>query len=370
MCMPRPLPRYVRRQTTRHGKTVYYFRRDRGGSRIRLRKFGTAEWDAEYAAALAGSLAIVTPTKKGSVGSLRWLWERYREVEAWTGLAPSTRRQRENIMLRVLAKVGDRPAGAITRKDIVATRDAKKGTPHAARHFIDTMRGMYEWALEAEHVKVDPTAAVKAPAFKKGKGFKIWSEDEVDAYEARWPIGTRQRVWLDVLVFTGLRRGDAVLLGKQHVRNGEATLRTEKSGEIVEVTIPILPVLQRTLDAGPTADLIFISNANGKPFVKESFGNAFKDACKAAGVNAKGKAAHGLRKVGATRCANAGATIHQLMAIFGWRTEKEALVYTKEADRRRLSRQAMSMIEGTPAEQKSASPDGEVRHFDKILLEK
>ena len=36
-------------------------------------------------------------------------------------------------------------------------------------------------------------------------------------------------MWLDVLLFTGLRRGDAVILGRQHVRDGVATLRTEKS---------------------------------------------------------------------------------------------------------------------------------------------
>jgi integrase len=53
----------------------------------------------------------------------------------------------------------------------------------------------------------------------------------VAAYEARWPIGTKERVWLDVLLYTGLRRGDAVRLGRQHVRDGVATLRTEKSQE-------------------------------------------------------------------------------------------------------------------------------------------
>jgi hypothetical protein len=62
-----------------------------------------------------------------------------------------------------------------------------------------------------------------------------------------WPLGTRQRVWLDVLLYTGLRRGDAVRIGKQHVHNGVATLKTEKSNYTVEVNLPILPTLQRRL---------------------------------------------------------------------------------------------------------------------------
>jgi hypothetical protein len=64
--------------------------------------------------------------------------------------------------------------------------------------------------------------------------------------ERRWPIGTKERVWLDVLLYTGLRRGDAVIIGRQHVRDGVATLRTEKSQREMIVTLPILPVLQRT----------------------------------------------------------------------------------------------------------------------------
>jgi integrase len=47
----------------------------------------------------------------------------------------------------------------------------------------------------------------------------------------------RERVWLAVLLYIGLRRGDAVQLGRQHVREDIATIRTKKSG--VPVTVPI-----------------------------------------------------------------------------------------------------------------------------------
>ena len=49
----------------------------------------------------------------------------------------------------------------------------------------------------------DPTAGVRNPKRKSGPGFRAWTEDDVIAYERRWPIGTRQRVWLDVLLYTG-----------------------------------------------------------------------------------------------------------------------------------------------------------------------
>jgi integrase len=60
---------------------------------------------------------------------------------------------------------------------------------------------------------------------------------------------------LDVFLYTGLRRGDAARLGRQHVRNGVIEIDTEKTG--MRVTIPILPVLQASLKAGPVGELAF-----------------------------------------------------------------------------------------------------------------
>jgi len=155
-------------------------------------------------------------------------------------------------------------------------------------------------------------------------------------------LGTKERVWIDVLLFTGLRRGDAVGLGGQHVRIGDETVRTEKSQGAVTVYLPILPILQATLDAGPVGDLAFIVGKSGKPFTKESFGNAFKEACVKAGL--LHHSTHGCRKIGATRAAKNGATVAQLNAIFGWSGTAMASLYTQAADRKRLAREAMAKV--------------------------
>jgi hypothetical protein len=54
-----------------------------------------------------------------------------------------------------------------------------------------------------------------------------------------------------------------------------------------------------------------------------------------------------LRKAGATIAAENGATAHQLMAIFGWDTLKQAEVYTKAANQKRLAENSMHLIEAT-----------------------
>jgi integrase len=336
--MPRPRPPHLHRQISRHGRAIWYVRFGHG-PRIRIRaEYGTLAFDAEYHAAVAGA-----PTRKAtpSQSSLKWLLTLYRETTAWTDLSAATRRQRDNIFKQVIETAGHEPYGRITQATIIAGKERRANTPAQARNFLDAMRGLFRWAHEKGLVKIDPTNGVGNPPRKAGEGFTPWTEDQVAKYQARWPLGTRQRVWLDVLLYTGLRRGDAVRLGRQHVRNGVATIKTEKSGLSVEVDLPILAVLQATLDAGPCGDLTFIAGANGRPLTKESFGNEFKVACKEAGVPGS---AHGVRKIAATTAADNGATEYELMAIFGWTDPKMAALYVRAANRRKLAARAMQKL--------------------------
>ena len=365
--MPRPRPPYLQRQTNRHGKAVWYVR-IRPNPRVRVRgEYGSPEFTAAYQAALEGK-PIEAPEAGNPAGTLSWLLARYRETNAWRDLSMATRRQRENIFLHIIEKSGREAYRAIDRKSVTAGRDRRSKTPAQARNFLDAMRGLFRWALEADLVKIDPTADVSNPKRKKGAGFPIWTEDEDERYQSRWPLGTKERVWLDVLLYTGMRRGDAVMFGRQHVRNGVATFRTEKSGETVTITMPVLPILQATLDAGPTGELAFIAGGKGKPLTKESFGSMFKTACVEAKVY--GKSAHGLRKIGATRAANNGATVNQLEALFGWSGGGMASLYTRSADRARLGLQAAGMLVRNDQATSMPSPDEKVGAAIAILKPK
>lgn len=334
--MPKKIPQFVYREISRHGKSVYYFRRGKG-IRTRLPDLNATDFDEKYHDALVAN----APPKKvvSGAGSLKWLIDRYRETGAYRGLSAATRKQRDNIFKHVVENAGHAPYKAVTRRKIVQGREDRAATPAQARNFLDAMRGLFRWAFEAELMTNDPTAGVKNPPRPKSAGFAAWTEEEVVAYEERWPIGTKERVWLHVLLYTGLRRGDAVRIGRQHVRGGIATIRTEKTG--TEVSIPILPSLADTIAIGPTGDLAFIVGETGKPLTKESFGNMFRAACNAAGVK---KSAHGVRKIGATRAAEAGATVAELEALFGWTGGTMASLYTKTADRKRLAKSASEKI--------------------------
>jgi integrase len=338
--MPRARPPYLSREVTRHGKPVWYVRR--GGKRIRLMaEYGTPEFTAEYQAALAAYQPVAEV--RTAAGTLAWLVECFRGTAAWQARSDSTRAKWDGIYRQALKGSGNAPLSAITSKAVRDGLERRAHTPGQAQHFLNAMRALFRWATKVQLVKSDPTAGIEAPARRRDAGIRPWTEDDVASYERRWPIGTRQRVWLDVLLYTGLRRGDAVRLGRQHIRDGIATVKTEKTGTIV--TIPILPVLAETLAAGPCGDLSFIVGSRGKPMAKTSFSNEFAIACRAAGVPGS---AHGVRKIAATRAANAGATVAELEAIFGWSGGKMASHCTKAADRQRLAKRAMHKL----AEQK------------------
>ena len=340
--MPRPRLPFLQKQVTRHGKVVWYVRRG-VGHRVRIHAaYGSPEFFAEYQAAIT-ELAVQGPSK-GNVraGTLEWLIRRYRESSAWGTLAPATRDQRENIFRHVEKQAGDVPFKAITRAKIIEGREKRKATPNQANNFIKSMRGLFSWAVDMEHVSVDPTRDVKLLNVKTD-GFHVWTDDEVLRFEARWPTGTRERLAFDLLLYTGLRRGDAVRLGRQHVKDGVFRIKTEKNGVVVEA--PILPPLARSIEAAPTGDLAFIVGERGKPMTKESFGNWFREACKAAGAPGS---AHGIRKATATLAAENGATTTELKSMFGWVDDNMPTLYTRTADRAKTATTGMAKIERKP----------------------
>jgi site-specific recombinase XerD len=340
--MPQPRPPYLHRYHTRHDKFIWYVRKGARGRRIHLRsEYGTEAFWEEYRAAIEASTIRPKAEIKACQGTLEWAWALYRQSAAWqSAISQATRRQRENIMKHVLATAGTIPLSQITPAAIREGVNRRASTPFQAKNFVQCMRQFFQWLKESEIVSVNPCdgVTVKKP---KTRGFPEWTVEEIIQFEQRWPLGTRERVMLDVYCYTGLRRGDAATVGKQHVRNGVISIQTEKTGQWVH--IPMLDVLKRTLDAGPSGDLAFICKKDGQPFVKEGLGNALKDACRAAGI--MDKSAHGLRKAAATRAADNGATAHELMAIFGWKDIKEAEIYTRAANRKHLAAKAMSKLE-------------------------
>jgi integrase len=327
--MPRKLQLHVTRQKS--GKKWYYYHRVDKGPRTPLPAPNEEGFLEAYRAAELGT-PIKPKRKREDVKSVRWLIDRYKESSAWKpGLDDSTRRQRDNIFTHVIDKIGNEDFHDIDRQSIIASMEARSATPAQANVLLKAMKGLFKWALKNNHVTVDPTVGVEWLRYKTD-GFPAWNMEDVKAFCAKWPIGTMQRLAMELGLVTGLRRSDIHIAGRQHLRGNILTITTVKTN--TEVTVEIPPRLLSIIEATPRHGLHFIESSQGKPFTVESFGNWFRDACRKADLTDKNM--HGLRKLAATLAADGGATAHQLMSQFGWANVKQAEHYTKRADRRRL----------------------------------
>jgi site-specific recombinase XerD len=91
----------------------------------------------------------------------------------------------------------------------------------------------------------------------------------------------------------------------------------------------------------PTGDLTFLVTEYGRPFSYKGFGAKFRQWCDEAGL--LHCSIHGLRKAGAVRAAENGATAHQLLSIFGWLTLAEAERYTRAVRQKVMAGEAMAL---------------------------
>lgn len=345
--------RFLCEDVDRHGNVRIYFRKP--GVKIRLREapYSEAFW-ARYHELLrlsagGGLVQQKVASQQPIPGTYRWLCIEYFKSNPYRRLDPIGQRTRRGILESTCQEpirpgssdtFGDMPLNRITIKALRAVRDRK--TPGAANNRVKAMRVMFKWAVDQEYMHANPARDLSKLS-TGGPGFHSWTPEEVAQFEQRHPIGSRARLALGLMLWTGVRRSDVVLLGKQHIRENSwlvfRPVKTRKRG--IQVDIPILPNLQRLLETSPTGDMTFLMTEQGRPFTANGFGNWFRERCVEAGVPGR---AHGLRKAGAATAAANGATVNQLMAIFGWLTMSEAERYTRAAQRRKMAGDAMRLL--------------------------
>ena len=344
----------------RHGNPRVYYRHP-GRPLVRLHApQGSDAFLEEYRRARQGDVAPkVQPRKPASAGSLRSLIEGYYASANFKVLAASTQRARRGILDDIClsktksgAERGVLPFDRLEARHVRELRDEKLEWPEAANGRVKALRQVYDWAIDNDLAAVNPARPVKLLR-GDGEGFHTWTSDEVSRYEAVHPIGSKARLALELLLYTGVRRSDVVKLGRQLERNGvlyfaetkganSRALSRRGSGVAKTRALPVLPDLREAIEAAPSGHLTYLATEWGRPFTAAGFGNWFRDRCNEAGL--KHCSAHGLRKAGAVIAAENGATPHQLGAIFGWTTLRQAEGYTRHANQERMASEAMSLI--------------------------
>jgi integrase len=389
--MPEILPRYVHHDPDRHGNDRLYFIKWNPETRkLRKRRLreevGSAAFFEEYAAALADRPYAGHATAKSDKpvslpkvrpDTLRWLCTKYmRESLEFRGYDIETQKNRRRILAALCREpaseddpeeVGDLGCDIPQDKiELLVNRKALTSID-AANARLKAIRKLSEWAVKQTPPLIPVNRAKLIDLLKRPRttGHHTWSIPEIELYVERHPAGTKAYLALMLFLLLGQRISDVAKFGKQHIRlprHIAPKLRRihpgrwlafrqhkNRNSAPVDLIIPMLPqletVLQASKDAATLGTMTFLETAHGKPHTVKGLGNWFADRCKEAGVPGR---AHGLRKAGATLAAQNGATPHQLMAIFGWKTLSQAELYTKAVQQQLMAGGAMNLLAFTP----------------------
>lgn len=354
------LPTYVSRFKDRHGKDRLRFRRKGYPDHYFRSPLGTEDFRIEYAHCMDPNrkrdAAEATAQKRITPGTIDDLLYQYLAVPTRLGPTETTQAKVRSILERFANGRGDRPVALITfqhiDKIIAKAREKRTdekgrviGGVEAARKLRKELRRLFAFARKIKMITDNPveeSEKIKVAPAERSAGYYPWTEEDIDQYRFRWPLGTKQRLAMELLLWTDQRKVDTIHLGPQHIKGGQFVIRQTKTGKTLRLRIATQ--LREAIDAMPRSDaLCFIVTEYGKPFSVKGFGGWFRDQCDAAGLPQC--TAHGLRKAMMRRMAELEMSQQSLKAVSGHSKDEEVARYVESANQSRLADAAITRVE-------------------------
>lgn len=334
----------------RHGKLRARFRKA-GCKPVYLRTLPDQPgFEAELAALRQGERTAI---ERHPPGTIHDLCARYYACADFAGRGTDdTRHRRRGVIESFRAEFGNdlvRNFGFAHIEAILLKRSRKRvdakgrelGGPVSAYKLRKELRRLFAYAVKIGMIESNPVELAERVGKPRVKGYHSWSEEEIAQYQRHHKLGTAARLALEIMLWTGQRRGDARLFGPQHIAGGKANFTPTKTGR--QMGMAIAPDLRAAIDAMPVVGAkAFLVTAAGRPYSQAGIGNKMREWCDEAGL--PHCTAHGLRKAIARRAAEIGGTQQQIKAVGGWRGDGEVTLYTESVEQNRLADEAIARI--------------------------
>jgi integrase len=337
--------KYVDHFYDRHGKERAYFRAP-GGKRTPLPlPVGSPGFMEAYQAAFEGNSNRGTEKRtRGTLKpkSLAALIVEYRKSARYLGIKDSTKGAYNGPLQWLADRYGDCSIADLTRADVVRIQGRKARDGNSASNtVVKVLRILVAHSIDLGWRTTDPTLRLR----KMPEGeHSAWTEDEHAQFEARWPVGTPERLGYALALYTGQRRGDVAGMTWADVDPLKRAVRVVQEKTGTKLAVPLHRSLWATLEAYPRDKVALMATTRGGRYTTESFGNLMADAIKAAGLPRHCKL-HGLRKSAGVRLAEVGCSTREIMAVLGHNSLSQAEHYTKQAGQAKLARSAMDRLE-------------------------
>jgi integrase len=215
----------------------------------------------------AGLAVMEAPRHKHDDGTIGALVVGFYRSSLFTRLKPSSQRLYRIVLDKFREEDGHRLVRDMPRR--VARRiieEIGETRPSMANLTTSIMRCLFTYAVDLELRPDNPFARIKP--YHTGM-HHTWSDAEIAACEAAWPVGTRERLGFDLLLYTAQRVGDVARMRRSDLGKGddggdEIQITQEKTG--TPIIIPVHPNLLRSLKAIPAKGLTLI----GSPHCRRS----------------------------------------------------------------------------------------------------
>jgi integrase len=247
----RDLPKHVYRQ--RNG---LYFQRRGWASQKFQSEFGTNEFWREY----ADILSEKDRPRVVQARNFNALIAAYRKSPRYTNLKPRTGKDYDKFLDFFAKIMGEADPAKMKRKDVIRLRDSNAEKAYFANYALRVLRILMEYCVDLGWRETNPAKGV--PELKTDKRVREpWPQELLDAYRRVCPLGTRERLVMELCVGTGQRIGDVLNMRWSNIEDGAVWVRQSKTSK--ELWVPILPELQAALGAASRHSVFLLTNERG-----------------------------------------------------------------------------------------------------------
>lgn len=304
--------RYLEERVNVDGTTRRYWRRP-GHDLVRLPN--GLEWvaaitrlnqvaDAEGA---TGSVVIE--------GTIAWATAEYRESEEFEHLAAETKRIYRRWLKEFEDDWGVLPVASITRKIVVDFAKRLKDKPSTRKHAVSALRNVLEVGRYHGFIEANPTdrLKLKRPAPRR----QVWTWDDIDEFGEKakaFPDGEAATTYIALLLYTGQRPGDVLMMRRNQFDGDTITVRQQKTRNLVAVPChkELRPIIEKALSGD---SMYLVSQEDRRPYSLAMMRAVCAGIRKDAGLDHLQQ--RDLRRTAVVKLAEAGCTTPQIGAITG-----------------------------------------------------
>jgi len=156
--------------------------------------------------------------------------------------------------------MADANPATMQRKDVIRLRDTNAEKPYFANYSLRVLRIIMEHSVDLGWRETNPANGVSEIKTEK-VAREPWPRELLETYRATCPIGTRERLVMELCVGTGQRIGDVLEMRWSDIQDDAFVIKQNKTSK--ELWVPILPELQIALNAASRHSVFILTNERG-----------------------------------------------------------------------------------------------------------